>query len=138
MDSIYDTMESEIDLITRRVTSVKIGDRLKLIDKKLQSVSSKLIDLDFASNHVFKEGGEVMNFLDKLSSLSSKLQSTTTEMHKKMKNRISGTLDKQRKFGFFSTILMFLVIIGIFVCISKKLDSIINRKDIGIGNLKGL
>lgn len=35
MDSIYDTMESEIDLITRRVTSVKVADRLKLIDKKL-------------------------------------------------------------------------------------------------------
>jgi hypothetical protein len=73
MDSIYDTMESEIDLITRRVTSVKMGDRLKLIDRKLQTVSSKLIDLDFASNHVFKEGGEVMNFLDKLSSLTEKL-----------------------------------------------------------------
>jgi hypothetical protein len=84
MDGIYDTMESEIDLITRKVTTVKMGDRLKHIDQKLINISSKLMDLDFASNTVFKEGGEVMNFLDKLSGVSEQVQRTTNNIQSKI------------------------------------------------------
>lgn len=71
MEGIYDSMESEIDTLTKKITSLKVADRLKEVDKKLQGISSKLLDLDFASNTVFKEGGEVMLFLDKLTNLSN-------------------------------------------------------------------
>lgn len=32
MDGIYDTMESEIDILTKKITSLKVADRLKQID----------------------------------------------------------------------------------------------------------
>lgn len=131
MEGIYDSMENEIDMITRRISAVKLGERVQMIDSKLTSLSSKLIDLDFASNHVFKEGGEVMKFLESLTSLSKKLSGKGQSIHTKMSERIKGDFDKQRKFGFLTSSVMILLIIALFLFIMFKINKIIEKRTKG-------
>lgn len=131
MEGIYDSMENEIDVITKRISSLKLGERVKLVDEKLTGLSSKLIDLDFASGHVFKQGGEVMKFLDKLTKLSDKLSQKGQNIHTKISDRIRGDFDRQRKFGFWSSSFMLLLIIALFGFILIKINSIIANRSKG-------
>lgn len=47
-------------------------------------------------------------------------------------------MKEQKKFGYISALTMFGLIILIFYCISRKLDFIINRKDLGLGGVHKL
>ena len=127
MEKIYDSMENEVDLMTKRIASFKIGERLDMIDSKIEKLTESLKEVDFSSNTIFKEGGEVIKFIEKLKYLTNKLGSKGQALHSKLHKNISRTISKQRNVGIFSSSAVIIFIIVLFVVILGKLNGILER-----------
>ena len=127
MEQIYDSMENEIDLMTKKIASFKVGERLGMIDTKIGELSEKLKSVDFASNNIFTEGGQVIQFIEKLKGLTQKLGKSGKEMHSRLGKNINDSISKQRRVGIFSSSIVIFLIIGLFIWILSRLNGIIDR-----------
>lgn len=127
MSDIYDGMEVEMDEIIKKLTALKINERVAEVSAKMKKVIDQLERMTNTSSLYSKHSKDVEIFLEKVVGMQTEINNHQADLNSRLGNMKSSGYDYQKS-GRWIVSWSVTIIAGLVVFITVKAHNIVNKR----------